>query len=235
MRASHCGGFSCCGAWALGARASVVVAHGLSCSAACGIRNSWTRDRTHVPCIGRQIRNHCTTREVPTSFLKQDKSLFLFYSCLGMATAQYYRDLGIFYLLLYHPQILCFHLIVHDGCSSSSHYFCITSSRKGEKGTWEIVLFAFKGTTQELVTSLLFILCGLCSIPFQRKFHVNFIYLCQIQKSFNFIFLCATRIPIYLVFSPAFSFGCHPLPPTPVRKPHTLPSLSRELSWLVQI
>ena len=35
--ASHCGGFSCCRAWALGAQASVVVAHGLSCSAACGI------------------------------------------------------------------------------------------------------------------------------------------------------------------------------------------------------
>ena len=29
-RASHCGGFSCCGARALGARASVVVAHRLS-------------------------------------------------------------------------------------------------------------------------------------------------------------------------------------------------------------
>ena len=28
--ASHCGGFSCCGAWALGAWASVVVARGLS-------------------------------------------------------------------------------------------------------------------------------------------------------------------------------------------------------------
>ena len=28
-RASHCGAFSCCGAQALGGRASVVVAHGL--------------------------------------------------------------------------------------------------------------------------------------------------------------------------------------------------------------
>ena len=37
VRASHCGGFSCCGARALGTWASVVVAHGLSCSAACGI------------------------------------------------------------------------------------------------------------------------------------------------------------------------------------------------------
>ena len=34
-QASHCGGFSCCGARALGTQASVVVAHGLSCSAAC--------------------------------------------------------------------------------------------------------------------------------------------------------------------------------------------------------
>ena len=36
-RASHCGGLSYCRAWAVGARASVVVAHRLSCSAACGI------------------------------------------------------------------------------------------------------------------------------------------------------------------------------------------------------
>ena len=40
--ASHCGGFSCCSfscyrSWALGAQASVAVAHGLSCFAACGI------------------------------------------------------------------------------------------------------------------------------------------------------------------------------------------------------
>ena len=42
---------------------SVVVAHGLSCSTAWG--SSRTRARTHVPCIGRQILNHCTTREVP--------------------------------------------------------------------------------------------------------------------------------------------------------------------------
>ena len=36
-RASHCGGFACCRAQALGAQASEVVVHGLSCSAACGI------------------------------------------------------------------------------------------------------------------------------------------------------------------------------------------------------
>ena len=36
-RASHCGGFSCCRARALGTRTSVVVVRGLSCSEACDI------------------------------------------------------------------------------------------------------------------------------------------------------------------------------------------------------
>ena len=40
---------------------SVVVAHGPSCSPACGIFPD--RARTRVPCIGRQILNHCATRE----------------------------------------------------------------------------------------------------------------------------------------------------------------------------
>ena len=63
---SHRRGFSCCRAEALGARASVVVARGLSCSAACGIfhvGSSRARARTRVPCIGRRILNHCATRE----------------------------------------------------------------------------------------------------------------------------------------------------------------------------
>ena len=45
---------------------SVVVAHGPSCSAACGIFPD--QGSTPVPCIGRQILNHCTTREAPKCF-----------------------------------------------------------------------------------------------------------------------------------------------------------------------
>ena len=57
-RASHCGGFSSCGAWAVGARASVVVAHGLSsCGAralqrrlsSCGARASLLRGMWDLP------------------------------------------------------------------------------------------------------------------------------------------------------------------------------------------
>ena len=44
--ASHCGGFSCCGAWALGAGASVVVARGLS---SCGSRASLLRGMWDLP------------------------------------------------------------------------------------------------------------------------------------------------------------------------------------------
>ena len=38
---------------------SVVVALGLSGPDACGI---FPRDQTHVPCIGKQLLNHYTTR-----------------------------------------------------------------------------------------------------------------------------------------------------------------------------
>ena len=57
-RASHCGGFSCCGARALGARASVVVAHRLtSCGmqalerrlSSCGARAQLLRDMWDLP------------------------------------------------------------------------------------------------------------------------------------------------------------------------------------------
>ena len=58
---AHSGGFSSCGAQALGHVGSVVVAHGLSFSIACGIL---PRDQTSVPCIGRWTLNHGITREV---------------------------------------------------------------------------------------------------------------------------------------------------------------------------
>ena len=70
VQASHGSGFSCCRAQALGTQASVVATHRLS---SCGtwafvaprhMESSGTRDRTHVPCIGRRILTHCTTREV---------------------------------------------------------------------------------------------------------------------------------------------------------------------------
>ena len=58
-----CSAFSCCWAQALGTWASVVVNQGLSCSKACG--SSETRGWNRVPCTGRQMLNHWTTREVP--------------------------------------------------------------------------------------------------------------------------------------------------------------------------
>ena len=55
---SRCMGFSSCG----------VQAQQLWCTglvALWHVGSSQTRDWMHVPCIGRQIPNHCTTREVP--------------------------------------------------------------------------------------------------------------------------------------------------------------------------
>ena len=59
-RASHCGGFSCCGGRALEPGLSCC-----SCLVVCGIFPD--KARTHVPCIGRQILCHWTAREAPAS------------------------------------------------------------------------------------------------------------------------------------------------------------------------
>ena len=68
VRASHCGGFSCCGAWVLSARASAVAARGLS---SCGaqaqlLHGLWDLPGPgikHISYIGRRILNHWTTRD----------------------------------------------------------------------------------------------------------------------------------------------------------------------------
>ena len=44
------------------------------------VRSSQTRARTRVPCIGRQILNHCATREALLHSLTIEKKLVLFQS-----------------------------------------------------------------------------------------------------------------------------------------------------------
>ena len=70
---SRCTGFSSCGTQAqqLWLAVSRVQAQQLWCTGLVVPRHvgsSQTRDRTRVPRIGRQILNHCATREVPRSY-----------------------------------------------------------------------------------------------------------------------------------------------------------------------
>ena len=60
-RASHYRGLSCCGAQAPDAQAQYLWLTGLVAPRHVG--SSQTGARTRVPCIGRQILNHCATRE----------------------------------------------------------------------------------------------------------------------------------------------------------------------------
>ena len=60
--ASHCSGFSRCGARALDMQASAGVVHRLVAPQHVG--SSQTRDQTPIPCTGSWILSHCTTREV---------------------------------------------------------------------------------------------------------------------------------------------------------------------------
>ena len=67
-RASHYRGLSCCGAQAPDAQAQSLWLTGPVAPRHVG--SSQTRARTRVPCIGRQILNHCATREALIPFLK---------------------------------------------------------------------------------------------------------------------------------------------------------------------
>ena len=67
--ASHCGAWAV-GAWAqqlwlTGCRAQAQQLQHTGLVALWHVGSSRTRARTHVPCIGRWILNHCATREVP--------------------------------------------------------------------------------------------------------------------------------------------------------------------------
>ena len=83
-QASHGGGFSCCGAQALGAQASVIAACGLI-SGGTGLAVLWhvepsqARDQTRVPCIGRWVPNSGPPGK-SNSFIFITESLYLFIS-----------------------------------------------------------------------------------------------------------------------------------------------------------
>ena len=66
-RSFHCRSLSCCGAQAPDAQAQQLWLMGPVAPRHVG--SSQTRSQTHVPCIGRQILNHCATREAPCSLL----------------------------------------------------------------------------------------------------------------------------------------------------------------------
>ena len=65
-RASHYRGLSYCGAQAPVAQAQQLWLTGLVGPRHAG--SSQTRARTRVPCISRQILNHCATREAPSYY-----------------------------------------------------------------------------------------------------------------------------------------------------------------------
>ena len=68
-RASHYRGLSCCGAQAPDTQAQQLWLTGPVAPRHVG--SSQTRARTRVPCTGRQILNHCATREAPQHILKE--------------------------------------------------------------------------------------------------------------------------------------------------------------------
>ena len=99
---------------------------GFSCPVACGPlpwSNLWTRDWTCVSCIGRQILNHWTTREVPRfhPFLwLYNIALYIKFAPLTIFRHIAQLHLSIFILLCthyHHSSPKCFHLLKLKLCT----------------------------------------------------------------------------------------------------------------------
>ena len=106
---STCAGFSSCVMWTqqlwlAGSRAQAQQLWRMGLVAPRYVGSSWTRARTRVPCIGRQILNHCATGEVRIPFLsmgvQQLKSGVGREMCL-LQTFLYFLNLNFVTLLLY--------------------------------------------------------------------------------------------------------------------------------------
>ena len=99
-RASHHRGLSRCGAQAPDARAQQLCLTGPVTPRHAG--SSQTRAQTRVPCIGRQILNHCATREAPI--------YLVFYVPITISLLNSPRERTDFLSFCSNTGEMCFHL-----------------------------------------------------------------------------------------------------------------------------
>ena len=90
----------CCGAQAPDAQAQQLWLGGLVAPRHVG--SSQTRARTRVPCIGRQILNHCATREARHFYILLNGSFWETAFCISLPsdTLALFKELFIYYLFI---------------------------------------------------------------------------------------------------------------------------------------
>ena len=100
--------------------------------------SSWTRARTHVPCIGRRILNHCATSEVPPFllFVVLSRMLFSFaYFCVYMCVCIY---IYIYIYIYTHTNTHIYGISLWLDCFHSTLRFWVSSLL-----TYVALLFVF--------------------------------------------------------------------------------------------
>ena len=79
------------------------------------VGSSWTRARTRVPCIGRQILNHCATREVP----------YMCFYALSFMYIDFFKKFILFIYLFIYLAVLGLHFCARafSSCSEQGPLF----------------------------------------------------------------------------------------------------------------
>ena len=114
--------FSSCGTWAqqlwlAGSRVQAQQLWHTGLVAPQHVGSSQTRDRTHVPCIGRRILNHCATRGQPLYlFCKLSLQVFLIkFYWIAFFLIDFYEFLMYYGYEAFFRNIICKHLFPISG------------------------------------------------------------------------------------------------------------------------
>ena len=113
-------------------QASVVTVHGLTCPK--HVESSRTRDRTHIPCIGRWILNHWTARVV-------HDTCFLMWMCLQSHNflSKYLCSLSFFSRAPFFIICICEFLTKLQSCGGVPQFIYLVCSRSNRASVQSVM------------------------------------------------------------------------------------------------
>ena len=156
------------------------------------VGSSRTRARTHVPCIGRWILNHCATREVPSARFWIRLGFFLILSCMTCLYILEIKPLSVtsFANIFSHSQGCLFVLFMVSFAVQKllsfirSHFFIFVFISISLRGGSKRICCDLCHSVLPMFSSKSFIVSGLI---FRSLIHFQFTFVYGVRECSNFI------------------------------------------------